>query len=149
MRRLSLAGASILMLLATAVYVRAGDPPAPAPAAAKDLIQTYLPSWLELGLQARGRIEAPLGIGFAPGSDDVYYSSRLRFNMGVKPAPWLRFFTQVQDSRAPGYDSGPVPSSVYNPWELRQGYVELSPSERLGLQARVGRQELHFGSGRL
>lgn len=31
-------------------------------------------------MQARGRVEAPLGIGFTPGSNDVYYASRLRFH---------------------------------------------------------------------
>ena len=143
MRRLFWSGAPML-LLALTMQLRAADPPP-----AKDLLQPYLPSWLEFNLLFRGRVEAPLGIGFTPGSSDVYYASRLRFNLGVKPTPWMRFFAQAQDSRAPGYGSGPVPVSTYDPWDLRQAYVELSPSERLGFQARVGRQELHFGSGHL
>lgn len=163
-------GASALMLLISSTAVQAGVDPdssgtsSPAKTAApaskvatgkpaipkdKELVQTYLPTWLELGGQVRGRMEGPFGVGLTPGLDDVYYASRMRFDVGVRPASWIRFFAQAQDSRALGYDSGPVPASIYDPWDLRLAYVDIKPYEALGLQLRVGRQEIQVGSGRL
>src|ERR1700687_305202 len=72
----------------------------------------YWPTWLQLGGQLRGRFEdlsAPALAG--TGKDDFLYLSRLRFNVGVKVQPWLRFFAQAQDSRVFGYD-GVAPASM-------------------------------------
>ena len=125
---------------------------APAKAATKaqpELIQSNLPAWLQFSVQARGRLEAPFGVGYVPDSSDVYYLSRLRFDLGVRPTKWLRFFAQAQDSRAIGYDLGPKPASMFDPIDLRQAYVEIGGVEATPACVRVGRQEMQFGGGRL
>ena len=108
-----------------------------------------LPSWLQLGGQVRGRFEDTSGTSLLNDSSDAYYASRIRLDLGVKPAPWLRFFVQAQDARVGAYNTAPAPSTLYNPIDLRQGYVELSHEGPLSLKLRGGRQELAFGGERL
>ena len=121
---------------------KAADPAPP------EAPHTLLPSWLQLGAELRGRWETPSGIGYADSSSS-YYLSRLRGNLTIRPVPWLRFFAQVQDSRVGGYPVSPAPSTIYNPADLRQGYVEIGSEGVRSMKARVGRQEMLFGSGRL
>jgi hypothetical protein len=90
----------------------------------------------------------PSGILYA-NATDLYYLSRLRGNLTIRPVPWLRFFAQVQDSRVGAYPISPAPSSMYNPADLRQGYVEIGTEGVKSIRARVGRQEITFGGGRL
>lgn len=104
----------------------------------------HLPSWLQLRADLRGRWEMPSGIGYANATDS-YYLSRLRGNLTIRPVPWLRFFAQVQDSRVGAYPISPAPSSMYNPGDLRQGYVEIGTEGVNSVKARVGRQEITFG----
>ena len=80
-----------------------------------------LPAWLKLGAEIRGRAETNTGIRFVPGNDDSYYLHRLRLNATVEPQRWLRFVIQAQDSQAPGYSQKPVPDTVVNTLDLRQG----------------------------
>jgi hypothetical protein len=107
---------------------------------------SYWPTWLQLGGQLRGRFEdlsAPALAG--TGKDDFLYLSRLRFNVRVKARSWLRFFAQVQDAHVIGYDGTP-PSSMLNPIDLRQGYVEVGGEGAEAVRMRVGRQEIALGS---
>jgi Alginate export len=108
-----------------------------------------LPPWLEIGGQQRGRFESPSGIGYVSGASDGYFANRLRIDVLFKPLPWLRAFAQTQDSRTGAYNSGTQPASLYNPFDLRQAYVDLGPENQKWLFARAGRQELAFGSTRL
>ncbi len=109
-----------------------------------------LPSWLKLTGEIRGRSDNYFGLNGTPGRDNSYYLHRLRLNVTVTVAPWLRLVAQGQDSREAGYDRAPVPYTLANPFDLRQGYVEI------GLRAddapwtlRFGRQPLVFGDMRL
>ena len=117
-------------------------------AAPAEAAKTFLPAWLKLGADLRGRWDMPSGIGYANVSD-TYYLSRLRGNITIRPVPWLRFFAQVQDSRVGGYSVSPAPSSMYNSLDLRQSYIEVATEGATAIDVRIGRQEMAFGSGRL
>jgi len=121
---------------------------AAAPASAPDA-ENRLPDWLQLGAEIRGRFEGPSGASVVSNVSDDYYLSRIRLDVGIKPTDWLRFFAEAQDARVAGYNKSPAPNSIYNPIDLRQGYVELSHAGEIDVTARVGRQELIFGGERL
>jgi hypothetical protein len=105
-------------------------------------------SCFTLSAEERGRAEFIRGLGFTPGRDNDYYLHRLRLNLSLDPVPWLRFYFQGQDSRAPSYRM-PVPDNVANTFDLRQGYVELGRTDKGPWDLRLGRQELIFGEERL
>lgn len=48
-----------------------------------------LPAWLKLGVELRGRAES--GTAFDSDSDDNFELNRLRLDVDVRPAPWIRF----------------------------------------------------------
>ncbi|MBZ5575789.1 MAG: alginate export family protein [Acidobacteriia bacterium] len=109
-----------------------------------------LPSWLKLGAEVRGRSDNYLGLNGVSGRDNSYYLHRLRLNATISLAPWLRLVAQAQDAREVGYDREPVPYTVANPLDLRQGYVEAGASgNEAPWRVRVGRQPLVFGDMRL
>jgi hypothetical protein len=124
------------------------EAPTPADADGPRIPQERLPAWLKLGVEIRGRLEAETGFKPSPGPDDTYYLHRLRLNVGIEPASWLRFYFQGQDARAAGYDH-PVPASVADSMDLRLGYVEIGGTPEMPWTLRVGRQELRFGESRL
>ena len=150
-----------LLALVTAVPSKAADAAAPAAPAAPagsslapggpfDRLAGELPPWLKLGAEIRGRIDNFFGLSGVPGRDNFYYLHRLRLNTTVSPASWLRLVAQFQDSREVGYDRSPVPYTMADPHDLRQGYVELGGSGNESPWAvRVGRQPLVFGDMRL
>ena len=150
MQSIHLATASVL----AAMSLVAGDAPKPAPApkpasAPVGMLQEALPSWLQIGAQTRARFENPVSLAFTPGSSDSLVLSRVRLDVGVRPVRQLRFYLQVHDSRAWGYDARGSMSSVQNPLDWRQGYAEYTSGEARGVQARFGRQEIQLGAGRL
>ena len=109
-----------------------------------------LPGWLQLGGQIRGRFESPSGTSLDNGARDSYYASRIRVDLGIKPFNWLKFFVQAQDARVAAYNTDPAPATLYNPMDLRQGYIAVSKEGKWGVaQFRAGRQELAFGGERL
>src|ERR1035441_336072 len=108
-----------------------------------------LPGWLQLGGQVRGRFEFPSGTSLANSASDAYYLSRIQVNLGITPASWLRFFAQAQDARVGAYNTAPAPNTLYNPMDLRQGYVALNFESAVSVGLRAGRQELAFGGERL
>ncbi len=108
-----------------------------------------LPAWLQLTGQIRGRFEGPSGTSLINSSPDDYYASRIRLGLGIKPVSWLRFFAEAQDARTAGYNTSPAPNTLYDPMDLRQGYVELSLEGSTSVRLRAGRQELLFGGERL
>jgi hypothetical protein len=100
------------------------------------------PKWLKFGAVVRNRMEAPFGVGFKKGADQLYDLNRVRLDVTIKPASWLQFLVQGQDTRAFGYTS---PSgSLQDPVDLRQAYVQVGDGERSGYMARVGRQEMTY-----
>ena len=108
-----------------------------------------LPSWLQLGGQIRGRFEGPSGTSLVNNAQQDYYASRLRIDLGIRPFSWLRFFAEGQDARVGGYSISPAPNTLYNPLDLRQGYVELHFEGQVDVVFRAGRQQLAFGGERL
>jgi hypothetical protein len=104
--------------------------------------------WLKLGGEVRARLEAPTAQNFLDGLDDTYDLTRLRLNVRITATPWLRFYGELQDIRAFGYDK-PLPGSVNDRVDLRLAYVELGTPEGKGWNLRAGRQALKYGAGRL
>ena len=58
----------------------------------------------------------------------------------------MRFAAEWQDVRALGFNP-PVPGSMANRLDLRQGYLELGAAEGAGWGLRIGRQALKYGKG--
>jgi len=108
-----------------------------------------LPAWLVVGGQIRGRVERPSGTSLANDSPDTYYASRIRVDLSIKPFPWLTFFAEGQDARTGGYNLPIAPTTLYNPLDLRQGFMEIRTKGRVPLKLKVGRQELSFGGERV
>jgi hypothetical protein len=90
----------------------------------------------------------PSGYSFVAHGDGDYATTRLRFGMGITPFSWLTFYGEAQDSHVLGY-AGTAPSSMYDPLDLRQAYVQLGTPEGNGASLKFGRQEVQFGAGRL
>lgn len=107
----------------------------------------YIKRTVQLQASARARIESTQG-DFSATPSDVYVLSRIRLGIGYKPNSWLRFYVESQDSRAYNYKTSP-PSTLDNPFDLRQAYVEAGALEGNGVKIRFGRQDLQLGSGRL
>jgi hypothetical protein len=110
--------------------------------------QGFLARTIKFTGQARARWEATQGANFTTTPADSYVATRVRLGVAFKPASWLRFFAETQDSRVLFYKVKPT-SSVSDPFDWRQGYVEAGVLEGNGANVRVGRQELQLGSGRL
>lgn len=108
-----------------------------------------LPKWLVLSGQYRGRFEDDTALKFVPNASDMYYLQRVRFALSLKPTSWLRFTSELQDSRNYFYGSRPLPATTSDPIDLRQAYVELGVPEGSGFNVKVGRQEIALGSSRL
>ena len=98
--------------------------------------------------QIRERWEGPEGKNFTVTPADSYVLSRLRLGLWYRPLTWIRFYGEAQDSRALFYDKSPS-SAVSDPFDWRQGYVEVGAEEGAGWTLRVGRQDLFIGSNRL
>ncbi len=57
-----------------------------------------LPRWLRLGGEYRSRLDSEDGIGYTT-TTDSYLLSRFRFDVAIRPAKWVSFFGETQDSR--------------------------------------------------
>ena len=153
-----------MLLVALALAVSASDrvaapsPSLPGAAAPSDMAgmgddpkvaeHARLPSWLGLAGQIRGRLEIPGGSDFTTASYEPYLLTRLRLGVTIRPARWLMFFGEAQDTHALGYGGTP-PATMQNPLDLRQAYVELNSGGQRGFLLRAGRQEMAIGSSRL
>ena len=108
-----------------------------------------LPGWLTLAGEFRFRFENRQGLGYREDSDDGYGLTRTRLEVGIRPASWLSFGIQGQDSRAPGIRQGLANSgALRDPIDLRQAYAEIGAS-RSPASLKVGRQALIYGDSRL
>jgi hypothetical protein len=108
-----------------------------------------LPQWLRFSGEFRARAEALTGIGFRNGNDDDYLLSRLRINMTVEAADWLKLRFQGQDARAFWNRRIPATPPYEETMNLRIAYLELGDSEKKTFGLRVGRQEILLGDQRL
>ncbi len=111
-------------------------------------LNKVLPKWLTFEGSYRIRFEDLGGVGFKPVSD-THDLGQLRIGLTVKPAAWLSFYAQTQDSRM--YWNGPVAKAppYQNTWDLHQLWGEIGSTEKYHIRVRVGRQELAFGEQRL
>ncbi len=119
--------------------------PDPTPVSAA--VNSELPSWLRFSGEERARTEYIQGEGFKP-VGDLYLLNRLRLNMDVRAAGWLRFSFQAEDARVFGQNTLPAPATQKDAMDLRVGYVEIGGPESVAT-LRAGRQSLDFGDGRL
>ena len=110
-------------------------------------LNARLPEWVQLGGEYRLRYEDHTAYKFAPGADDAFVLSRLRFHLSLYPKTWFSVLLQAQDAHGLGIDSSHVTSSIYDAMDFRQGYVQVVPLRWMRL--RAGRQELRFGGQRL
>ena len=110
----------------------------------------HLPQWFRFSGEYRVRLEGLDGIGFRPDNRDAYALGRLRLNVTLKPASWLKFQLQGQDAQiaganAPKPDAPPFEDTM----DLRMAYAEIGDPENQTFGLRAGRQELAFGEQRL
>ncbi len=127
-------------------------------AEAGDMVNKYLPKWVNVDLQLRHRYEWRSNFDF---NDSIYDKEgfnlwRSRLGLTLKPTEDLRLFYQFQDARISD-DSTTGSKSTFENWaETRQLWVE-GKTNKLAVDAidlskvgiRFGRQELSYGSQRL
>lgn len=127
-------------------------------AEAGDMVNKYLPKWVNVDLQLRHRYEWRSNFDF---NDNIYDKDgfnlwRTRLGLTLKPTEDLRLFYQFQDARISD-DSTTGSKSTFENWaETRQLWVE-GKTNKLAVDAidlskigiRFGRQELSYGSQRL
>src|ERR1700704_2385942 len=93
----------VLVIIGTPFLVASGAE-SPSDAAAKPSVDTEIPTerlnkaipkWLRFRGEERIRWEGFGGGGFTSGNDDFYLLNRIRFDMALLPASWLKFDFQV------------------------------------------------------
>lgn len=117
--------------------------------ALSDSINKQIPRWLRLGGEYRSRLEGLSGGAFRSDNADAYLLGRLRINIRLEPARWMRVVFQGQDARVYRNSRFAKAPPYQNGLDLRQGYVELGDAETRAVSVRAGRQELAFGEQRL
>jgi hypothetical protein len=98
--------------------------------------------------ETRTRWEGGIGSNFTTTAASSYVLQRTRLGLKFKPTSWMHLFVETQDSRAMFYKVSPT-NAVSDPFDWRQGWVEIGASEGNGLRLRVGRSDIVLGSGRL
>jgi hypothetical protein len=109
-------------------------------------INRDLPNWLSLGFESRYRSEGNRGLNFVDGADQDFLLQRLRFSVGVRPAHWIQFFGEAQDSRA--FHIPKNAANTRDTLDLRQAYVDIGDEQGFW-DLKAGRQAMAFGSERL
>lgn len=141
-----------IVIACSVLVLCAADSGAPAPQpydlTLGSLTAEHFPNWLLLSGEFRARLEGRTGFSYTPGNNDGYGLFRTRLNIEVRPASWLDFYAQAQDSRAPGLDAGRPQATMRDPFDLRQAYVRFGQANSL-FKLTVGRQLLSYGAQRL
>jgi hypothetical protein len=114
----------------------------------KGILNAALPPWLRLSGSIRGRWEDGF-VSMKGDVQDAYYLDRVRLNVALIPTSWLSVVAELQDTRAWGYNHGVPMASQQDPFDLRQGYIQLGGGETSGQWLRAGRQEVMLGAGRI
>lgn len=102
---------------------------------------------VEVDAEIRFRGETRSGSGVNPKGVDSFALSRLRLNLGLRPAKHVGVFVQAQDARVGGLDPSGNHLRFHN-LGFRQAYVALG-HESGPVTLRAGRQELDYFEGRL
>lgn len=139
------AGAPLLFAIALAAPLAAQSWDVPATLA--DEVAAGTGGRLKVGLEQRERYESRTGNGFGNDVDVATGLLRTRVSLTFENS-WLKLSGMMQDSRAPWY--GPnAPSTVRDPADLHEAYVELFSEHRSGFSLGAGRRMLNYGEGRL
>ena len=148
--RISTASAAFLLAACvTNAAAQSQAPPQTVPTAPAAFANVQLPSWVRVGVEHRGRLEGPMGIGYAKDRDDLYWLNRFRLTGRFAIKPWLTAAVQAQDARVEGRN-GPIAGAPFrDQFDLRLAHADIGNVERSQVAVRVGRQELAFGDQRL
>jgi hypothetical protein len=109
------------------------------------LLNEKLPKWLSFGWEERVRDEGYHDGGFKLNNNDSYLLLRSRLQMNIRPTPWFKLVSQLQDAR-PLLQKPPYGPPNLNAWELKLGYVEVGDPEKHWISVRVGRQLINFNN---
>lgn len=108
--------------------------------------------FLSIGGEARARYEIDTNPGFGAGEEDSdgAFLHRYALSADLQVGRSLRFYGELASAFAEGQLEGPGPVDE-NTLEFQNLFVELRDEIGSGLEAhaRIGRQELNIGSGRL
>ena len=113
-------------------------------APASDL-NRQLPKWISFGWEERLRYEGYHDSGFKLNNDDSYLLLRSRLMMTLKPTPWLKVVTQLQDAR-PFMQKPPWGPPNLNAWDLKLAYLQVGDPETQWISIRVGRQMINYNN---
>jgi hypothetical protein len=144
MKRIFILAISLLVLFSP-TFVLAGE-----------IINSQLPSWINMDVEFRHRLEFKDNFDFndAVNDEDTYNLWRTRISLLLKPTDWAKLFVQFQDATVSDQDIGSRAPNE-NRGDFRQGYLELvNVLQELGdelpaVSLRLGRQELSYGAQRL
>jgi hypothetical protein len=106
-------------------------------------LNRHMPKWIAFAAEERLRFEAYRNGSFKPGNNDGYFLNRLRYEMDIRPAAWLKIVSQVQDAR-PFSQKPPIGPPNENTWDLKLAHAEVGDPERHLISARVGRQLINY-----
>jgi hypothetical protein len=110
------------------------------------LHSSYIPSWMTLDMELRGRTEEQTSLGYVTGKDRLYELTRVWGGMTVVPTNWLTFYAQFLDLHALGLPLRDTAANMRDTFDLRQGYLDFHYKP---VQFIVGRQELRIGDERV
>jgi hypothetical protein len=143
--------ASLLLIAQAVLAAEPAPPPAANPLAFADGSVVF-------GIEDQTRFEYrdnnfDFNSGMRTATDDSWLLNRARIGLQLKPADWLTFDVQGQDSREIGSSRPDIPGRLGaegdNPFDLRQAYTEIGDAKSFPFSLKVGRQVLLYGDQRL
>ena len=158
MNQFIITGSIALLITASAIAGAPNVAPAREQEPAKANPLSFADGLLTLDIEARARFEArsnnrDFDDRINDDNDDTWAVTRLRIGLAVKPAPWLKLYAQVQDTREFDSDRPNTPGLRGNEgddhFDLRQAYVELGDLKSFPLSLTLGRQALSYGDRRV
>ncbi|MBV9267033.1 MAG: alginate export family protein [Acidobacteriaceae bacterium] len=108
-------------------------------------LNSQLPRWISFGWEERLRDEGYHDSGFKLNNNDSYLLLRSRLLMVIKPSPWFKIVSQLQDAR-PFMQKPPYGPPNLNAWDLKLAYAEFGDPERDWISVRVGRQLINYNN---
>lgn len=109
------------------------------------LLSAQLPNWIWFGWEERFRYEGYHDASFKKNNDDSYLLLRSRLQMTIRPLPWMKFVTQMQDAR-PFMQKPPYGPPNLNAWDLKLAYAEFGNPDHDWISVRVGRQLINYNN---
>ena len=109
------------------------------------LLNRALPAWIGFEAENRLRFEGYRNGSFTAGKNDSYVLNRFRYQMDIRPAPWLKVVSQVQDAR-PFFQEPPHGPPNENTWDLKLAYLEAGDPEKRWVSLRFGRQLINYNN---